>query len=679
MSPSHLLAAIAANNASKEASPHSALKPGYSTLPGPISNKPAKPPKQDYSTVDLSPSSADQKPLKPPKAEGEASKSVRMELDPLKPLKPSKPPKVQTEMEEAPSPSSAAKPARPKRVVVDEDSSKERGSMTKSKPVEGGGEDERYSTCSSGRGSSLSKEPEPEPEQDPEAPPSEEDDEEENALVSDATHTNKYGVTVVAGKALKVLGVSTPSGAMSRPGTKSPMHTSRLNNLISENGGSSANVIHYTSKATTVFADYDFKNEEHQILSYIRQGKTSAVCAALLDCSVDQFCKLIPVVACAIAETPGWAIEVGETLVAAIKQRIATSAAINQAVHFLKSSRLLSYPWAYNNWLSGLQTSSYLLEVCEILATREVGYDFKVPEGKKLFHPFQAGFTISGWQVTKIFNSHAKPRLVVPTGRLEGDKAPNSPVSNQGPAGALMSGNPIIIKFGDDVRQDVAVVHIMCMMNNLWASANLTHEGCPVKSLAYGCLALSDSIGCIEFVPNATPLRLVSQAGRYSSTAINRMITTGAGSFVAAYILGVRDRHFDNILVSKSDGALFHIDFGRILGDQTTIDTGAFAITPDLKEVISSFGDDKWEVFVQLCLIAYKTIRDNNRLIISFTSMLMAPFQSQETVRNFIAQRLRLHLEDEIAMAKIRKKVATAPTRWKTKFKNVVHGIATGD
>lgn len=34
---------------------------------------------------------------------------------------------------------------------------------------------------------------------------------------------------------------------------------------------------------------------------------------------------------------------------------------------------------------------------------------------------------------------------------------------------------------------------------------------------------------------------------------------------VITYVLGVGDRHYDNILISKN-GKMFHIDFGYILG-----------------------------------------------------------------------------------------------------------------
>lgn len=106
-----------------------------------------------------------------------------------------------------------------------------------------------------------------------------------------------------------------------------------------------------------------------------------------------------------------------------------------------------------------------------------------------IYHPLKHGFRISSIDVLKVFLSNARP-LLAQTNHI--DPTQNFP--------------PVILKHGDDMRQDMACLITFEMMNLLWKNNQLEYQGVYVESFVYPCMALSSTIGVIQPVEDCMAL-----------------------------------------------------------------------------------------------------------------------------------------------------------------------------
>jgi phosphatidylinositol kinase/protein kinase (PI-3 family) len=142
-----------------------------------------------------------------------------------------------------------------------------------------------------------------------------------------------------------------------------------------------------------------------------------------------------------------------------------------------------------------------------------------------------------------------------------------------------------IYKIGDDLRQDMFVLQLINVMNQLWIMEN--HD---LGILTFTCLQTGLRRGFIEMITNAETLKEIQKGAvmnAFKKNCINDWLRTHnpsqanfmravknftkscAAYSVATYVLGIGDRHNDNIMV-KYTGHMFHIDFGKYLGDAQT-------------------------------------------------------------------------------------------------------------
>eukprot|EP01119_Soliformovum_irregulare_P018730 TRINITY_DN5798_c0_g1_i3.p1 TRINITY_DN5798_c0_g1~~TRINITY_DN5798_c0_g1_i3.p1 ORF type:complete len:941 (+),score=280.55 TRINITY_DN5798_c0_g1_i3:461-3283(+) len=150
---------------------------------------------------------------------------------------------------------------------------------------------------------------------------------------------------------------------------------------------------------------------------------------------------------------------------------------------------------------------------------------------------------------------------------------------------SLAGPTQILLKSGDDLRQDMLTMQMFRIMDTEWKN-----NGIELGMSPYGCLATGDQEGILEIVPNSKTISGIQKElgvnAVFKETSLanwlmennpfilqeqcsQNFVLSCAAYCVATYVLGIGDRHNDNIMVSRC-GHLFHIDFGHFLGNVKT-------------------------------------------------------------------------------------------------------------
>ncbi|XP_053678088.1 phosphatidylinositol 4,5-bisphosphate 3-kinase catalytic subunit delta isoform [Anopheles nili] len=266
----------------------------------------------------------------------------------------------------------------------------------------------------------------------------------------------------------------------------------------------------------------------------------------------------------------------------------------------------------------------------------------------------------------------------------------------------------MIFKNGDDLRQDMLTLQMLRIMDRIWKS-----HGYDFRMNPYSCISTDFKLGLIEVVLNAeTIANIQKERGMFSATspfkkgsllawlrehnstdeqlakAIQEFTLSCAGYCVATYVLGVADRHSDNIMVKKT-GQLFHIDFGHILGHFKEKfgfrrERVPFVLTHDFVYVINNGRTDREAQefchFQTLCEEAFLILRQHGCLILSLFSMMIStglPELSSEKDLNYLRETLVLDKTEEEARSHFKHKFSEAlANSWKTSLNWASHNFS---
>ena len=194
----------------------------------------------------------------------------------------------------------------------------------------------------------------------------------------------------------------------------------------------------------------------------------------------------------------------------------------------------------------------------------------------------------------------------------------------------------LIYKRGDDLRQDQLVLQMIALIDGVLKRQNLD-----LKLTPYRVLATSWSDGLLECVSAhgfqdvlkqyRGDIQLYLRAHQpdpdaeygISPKAIDTFVRSCAGSAVVTYLLGIGDRHLDNLMLTP-EGHLFHIDFGFIMGREppAKLPSGAMKFNKEMVQCMGGLTSAHYFRFKEHCCEAYNILRKSAKLILNVFSLM---------------------------------------------------------
>ncbi|XP_029438012.1 phosphatidylinositol 4-phosphate 3-kinase C2 domain-containing subunit alpha [Rhinatrema bivittatum] len=259
-----------------------------------------------------------------------------------------------------------------------------------------------------------------------------------------------------------------------------------------------------------------------------------------------------------------------------------------------------------------------------------------------------------------------------------------------------------MFKVGEDLRQDMLALQMIKIMDKIWLQ-----EGLDLRMVLFKCLSTGKDRGMVELVSSSDTLRkiqveygvtgsfkdkpLAEWLRKYNPSeedyekASENFIYSCAGCCVATYVLGICDRHNDNIML-RSTGHMFHIDFGKFLGHAQMFgsfkrDRAPFVLTSDMAYVIN--GGEKptsrFQLFVDLCCQAYNLIRKHASLFLNLLSLMLSsglPELNSIQDLKYVLDALQPQTTDAEATIFFTRLIESSLGSVATKFNFFIHNLA---
>jgi phosphatidylinositol 3-kinase len=165
----------------------------------------------------------------------------------------------------------------------------------------------------------------------------------------------------------------------------------------------------------------------------------------------------------------------------------------------------------------------------------------------------------------------------------------------------------VLVKSGEDIKNDQWVMAIIDYLKLIWKEHGLVELSESI--ISYGVYPYNKQQnpepeimgGIIEYIASSS-LSVILEDGSIDGTP--NFVNSCAGYTILTWLLGVGDRHLDNLLITTTRNRLFHVDYAYLFG----ADPKPFAPPMKLcKEMVQAISDINY--FKKLMLAALRVIQ----------------------------------------------------------------------
>nr|BAN65271.1 phosphatidylinositol 3- and 4-kinase domain containing protein [Babesia bovis] len=268
-------------------------------------------------------------------------------------------------------------------------------------------------------------------------------------------------------------------------------------------------------------------------------------------------------------------------------------------------------------------------------------------DGSTLFNAQIPFFTDPRWEIESLIKDKCRviktskcPLIVklrllnlgTDTTREDGSISHNTPTEWRKSDTPMRMEKRVLFKYKDDLRLDQLCQQIAMLCRTVL-------EGHGVKSyiFTYKVVPTSHNDGFLDIVDETKALSdILNDYGSIGGYVFEdnpsafeefcrRLNFVGSLAAYSAitYILGVGDRHNDNLIISRS-GHVIHVDYGYILGaDPKPLPAAPFKLSKELLKFMGGYNSFLYNKFKMRFYLVYSVLRHHAKLIITMLYLLL--------------------------------------------------------